>query len=344
MPVLFRDIETRSVLNLEDAGAWRYAADRSTEIYCVGYAVDDDPAEIWSPGKAIPSVFIEAARSPDWIVVAHNDSFETAIEELLLRPRHDWPLVPLERHRCTMAMALASALPGKLGALAEVLDLPLRKDAEGARLMRQMARPRKTRPGEDPAKIYWLDDPARLTRLCAYCCRDVEIERELFRRLRPLADSEQTLWALDAKINRRGFATDGPLLEAASRVAAAAGQVAQHELRRITDGALTSTDQVAALQAWLAEHGCEVNDVRKLTLQRALQRKGLEPVVRRVIELRLGVAHAAAAKIDKLSAWRCADGRVRGTLRFHGGGTGRWAGHGPQPQNGSAGRQGSHHV
>jgi hypothetical protein len=35
-----------------------------------------------------------------------------------------------------------------------------------------------------------------------------------------------------------------------------------------------------------------------------------------------------------LLAWRDAkDGRVRGTLRYHGAGTGRWTGHGPQPQN-----------
>jgi len=107
----------------------------------------------------------------------------------------------------------------------------------------------------------------------------------------------------------------------------------QDELARITDGALTSTNQAKALQAWLAEHGCEVKDVTKPTLKLALGRKGLDPVVRRVIELRMGAAHAAAAKVDTLRAWRNADGRVRGTLQFHGAGTGRWTGRGPQPQN-----------
>jgi DNA polymerase len=85
--------------------------------------------------------------------------------------------------------------------------------------------------------------------------------------------------------------------------------------------------------AWLGEHGCEVKNLRKPTLKHALQRKELDPVARRVIELRLGAAHAAAAKIDALLAWRDADGRVRGTLRYHGAGPGRWTGHGPQPQN-----------
>jgi DNA polymerase len=199
--------------------------------------------------------------------------------------------------------------------------------------MRQMAKPRKPRDGEDPAGIYWHDDPEKLEQLYAYCRQDVEVERELHHRVPALIDSEQALWAFDQLINRRGFHTDGPLLNAASHIAAAADQNVQDELQRITGGALASTDQVDAIQAWLGEHGCEVKDVQKPTLKHALRRKGLDPIVRRVIELRISAAHAAATKIDALLAWRDADGRVRGTLRFHGAGTGRWSGHGPQPQN-----------
>ena len=332
--ILHRDFETRSTIDLAEVGAWRYAGDPTTGVWCVAYAVDDGPVKIWIPGQPIPEEFFEAARNPEWIVVAHNDAFERAIEERILAPQYNWPIVPIERHRCTMAMASASALPAKLKTVAEVLQLSARKDDDGARLMQQMARPRKPRAGEDPNGIYWHDDdPEKLERLYAYCQRDVEVERELFHRLPPLTDSEQSLWMLDQQINQRGFYTEGPLLEAASRIAAAAGHAVEDELIRITAGELTSTDQVAALLAWLGEHGCEVKDVRKGTLTHALRRKDLDPIVRRVMELRLGAAHAAAAKIDTLLAWRDADSRVRGTLRFHGAGTGRWTGHGPQPQN-----------
>jgi DNA polymerase len=219
----------------------------------------------------------------------------------------------------------AAALPAKLKTVAEVLQLSARKDDDGARLMQMMARPRKPRPGEDPAGIYWHDDPEKLDRLYAYCKQDVEVERELYHRVPPLADSEQALWILDAAINQRG---------AASKIAAAAGEAVQEELTRITGGELTSTDQVAAMLAWLAEHGCAVKNVQKPTLGHALRRKDIDPVTRRVIELRLGAAHAAAAKINTLLLWRDGgDGRVRNPLRFHGAGTGRWTGHGPQPQN-----------
>jgi DNA polymerase len=329
---LFRDIETRSTLDLKKVGSWLYAGDPSTEVLCVAYAVDDEPARIWTPGNPIPEEFITAACDPDWLIVAHNDAFERNIEERLLGPRYGWPQIPIERHRCTMAMALASALPGSLDGAAAALGLPA-KDTEGHRLMMQMAKPRKARKGEDAKVVHWHDSSEQHARLQQYCANDMEIERAIYRKLPPLSPAEQRLWVLDAQINARGFFTDGPLLEAASRIADAAGEAVQSELARLTEGALISTDQRDKLQAWLAEHGCEVKDVQKKTLKSALRRKELDPVARRVIELRLGAAHAAATKIDALLAWRDSDGRVRGTLRFHGASTGRWAGFGPQPQN-----------
>jgi DNA polymerase len=50
---LVRDLETRSTARLELCGAWRYAADPSTQILCVGYAIDNAPAQIWIPGPGI---------------------------------------------------------------------------------------------------------------------------------------------------------------------------------------------------------------------------------------------------------------------------------------------------
>src|SRR5215467_9618590 len=115
MPILYRDFETRSTLDLSRVGAHRYAADPTTEILCVGYAIDDGSIEIWTPGQPVPEEFIEAAKNPDWLVVAHNDGFESAIEEHVLNPRPSWPLIPLAQHRCTMAMALAGTDDVELG-------------------------------------------------------------------------------------------------------------------------------------------------------------------------------------------------------------------------------------
>jgi DNA polymerase bacteriophage-type len=61
--------------------------------------------------------------------------------------------------------------------------------------------------------------------------------------------------------------------------------------------------------------------------------ENLAPAVRRALELRQSGAQAAAKKIDALLARCDRDGRIRGTLRYHGASTGRWAGNGVQPQN-----------
>jgi DNA polymerase len=326
MPTLFRDIETYSDLNLKEVGAHRYAADPSTGVWCVSYAVEDGPEGIWVPGvgQPVPECFSEAASNPDWLIVAHNDAFERAIEEQILHPRFGWPSVPIERHRCTMAMAYAMALPGRLEKVAEALKLEHVKDKAGAQLMRKMAKLRPDSP--------WIkNNPAALQQLQDYCKKDVKADRAVYRAVPPLIETEQRFWVLDAKINARGFFTDGPLLDAASRVVAKAEAELQSEFREITG--LDSTNQTARLVAWLAERDCTVTDVQKGTLTHALRRKNLEPEVRRAIELRLELAHASAAKIEALQAWRGADGRVRGTLQYHGAATGRWTGRGPQPQN-----------
>jgi DNA polymerase len=323
MPILFRDIETRSTVDLKVVGSYVYASNRTTGVWCVGYAVDDGPVEIWIPEQPIPGCFVEAARNPEWLICAHNDNFERAIEELILHPRYGWPLIPLPQHRCTLAMAFAAALPGALEKAIEALGLAYPKDTAGQALMRRMARPL---PGGG-----WIEDSDSLQRLYAYCRRDVEAERALFRALPLLTADEQQLWQLDAVINARGFHTDGILLDASSQVVAKAEAELLAEFRNITG--LDSAAQTTKLLAWLASRGCTVKDVKKGTLKAALRRKELAPETRKAIQLRLELAHASAAKVEALRAWRGDDRRVRGTLQYHGAATGRWVGRGPQPQN-----------
>ena len=105
---LFRDIETRSTVSLKTAGAHRYATDPTTDAWLVAYAVDNGPVQLWLPGQPVPPEYFEAAANPAWGAAAHNDSFESAIEQYVLAPRYGFPLVPLERRRCTMAQSLAS--------------------------------------------------------------------------------------------------------------------------------------------------------------------------------------------------------------------------------------------
>jgi len=326
------DVETRSALSLKKAGASRYAVDRTTDVWCAAYAVEDQPVQLWVPGEPVP----EAIAAAD-VIVAHNAAFERAIFAHVL-PRHGWPAIPTERWRCTMAMGLALALPGSLDKVAKALSLPEQKADKT--IVALMAKPRRPRGDENPAAgPFWFDDIEHRQALYDYCRQDVETERALYRWLLPLIPAEQELWRLDQRINDRGFYVDGRLPEQANAIVTAAERAIQAELQQITGGEIESASQVAKIIAWLAAHGCEVKDLQKGTLSQALRRKELVPEVRRVIELRREAAHASAAKMPALRAWRCPDrsdrpdGRVRGAFKYHGAATGRWSGSGPQPQN-----------
>jgi DNA polymerase len=323
--VLHHDIETRSRIDLKRAGAARYAADSSTEVMCLGFAVDDGPVKIWSMwnNDPVPPEFIAAANNPNWLIASHNDYFERSVAQHILGPRHGFPAIPIERRRCSMAAAYAAALPGSLEKVIAALGLPFGKDKAGQALMKRMSKPRSDGS--------WIEDEASRERLYQYVAHDVESERAVSKALPPLIDAEQKLWQLDAEINARGFAIDVPLLEAALRIVTGTQAKFQMEFHKLTN--LDSTNQIEKFIAWLAANDCIVSDVQKGTLKAALRRKNLTPEVRRAIELRLQLAHASAGKVNALLAWRGADDRVRGTLKFHGAGTGRWAGSGPQPQN-----------
>jgi DNA polymerase len=332
-PVMHRDYETRGQSLLKHVGPHRYAADPNSQVLCCAFATDDGPVQLWLPGDRVPPEFIEAARNPSWLVAAHGDHFETAVEQHIMAPRFGWPLIPLERHRCTMAAASALGLPARLSTAADALELANRKDIAGERLMHQTSKPRRPRQGEDQDQIHWFDDDDRLRRLHEYCRQDVEAERELFNRLPLLSATEQTLWALSCRINERGFCVDRKFAEAARRIAQAAAPKIDAELAEITSGAVTGINQVARLMRWLQDQGCAAKTLDRKAIERRLEKEDLSPAVRRVLELRFGGAQAAVKKIDALLGRADADNRVRDAFRYHGASTGRWAGEGYQPHN-----------
>ena len=114
--------------------------------------------------------------------------------------------------------------------------------------------------------------------------------------------------------------------EAARKIAQAAAPEIDAELAEITGGAVTAISQVARLLAWLQEQGCPLQKPwAEDNREAALLDDELSPLIRRVLELRLGGAQAAVKKIDALLARAGDDDRVRGAFRYHGAATGRWA-------------------
>jgi DNA polymerase len=331
MNKLYFDIEGRGVVDLRRVGPWRYANHPNTEVTFVGYAINAEPVQIWrmSAGAAVPEVFHEAARDSSWRKVSHNVQFDRTVEQLMLGPRVGWPLAPLERYRCTMARALAAALPGALEKVAAALDLPLQKDVAGAKLMKQLARPRQF---DAAGKPVWIEDEERLERLRQYLVTDVELVRILDTRLPPLSDDEQELWQLDATINARGFYIAVELAKAARELSQHERAAIDAEISALTGGKITSAGQVARITTYVRERGHQLAGLTKRSVSAVLAHEP-EADVRRPLELRREGSRASVYKLDTLLAAVDDDGRLRGTLRYHGGAPGRWSGRGFQPQN-----------
>jgi DNA polymerase len=309
------DCETRSLGDLPRCGPDRYAADPSTQVLCVGYKVDDQPAQIWIPGEPVPAAILAAAASPDCLWKAHNATFEIAILKSILAPKHSWPEIPLERWRCTMAASLALALPAKLKKVAIALALPQQKGDD--RIVGLMSRPR----GFDSSGMpIWEDRPEKHKELQAYCVQDVETEWYLAKTVGSLSPSEQQLWCIDQIINGRGFYCDGHLIEKAIAIVPAAEQEIRDKIRQITGGVITTARQVERIKKFAAARGVVLADLEKDSVTAALRRTDIDVEVRQLLEARREGAPAGAAKMQALHRWRASDGRVRGAFRFHGAG------------------------
>lgn len=325
------DFETRSAVDLKKAGVYVYAESETTNVWCAAYAVDDEPVKLWTPdhdSRDIAHVIKHCETD-----VAHNANFERAIIAGVMAPRYGWPIPHLKQWRCTMAMALAMALPGDLGGCADALGLPITKDKEGKALMLRMAKPRKPRKGEPTDKLLWWDDEERLQRLYAYCKQDVEVERQIEKHLLPLRPAELDLWHRDQAINDRGIYVDLPLCHQALKVVEDATFWLTDELQDLTDGAVAKPSNVADLRSWLASRSIYCDKLDKEELEILLARDDLDDDTRRVVEIRKEAGQAAVKKIAALVAGTNSDRRARGLLQFHAALTGRWAGRRFQPQN-----------
>ena len=317
------DFETRSAVDLRKAGVHRYFEDASTDVHCMAWAIGDGDVQLWTPDMPFPAPLAQHIKDGG-ALHAWNAAFERACWGGLMTPSYKWPEVPVEQWRCSMAQALAMALPGGLDDAALALGVKERKDVEGSRLMMQMSKPR--------AAGGWWEDDERKQRLYAYCKQDVVVEREVGRLLVPLRPAEQRLWQLDQRINDRGVQVDVELCNAAKRIVSDTKALLDRRMSRLTGGAVKSCSNVADIVAFLAKSGIVTESIDKNAIEDLLTRK-LSEGVRKVLLLRKQAARASVSKIDALLAGMNKDGRARGLLQYHAASTGRWGGRRFQPQN-----------
>ena len=324
------DFETRSAVDLRKTGVYKYAADPSTDIWCMAYKAPwSDDVLVWQPGD-VNDTYLE-----DWIMAggllsAWNANFERTIWNEIMVSRYQWPATRIKQWRCTMAQASAMGLPRSLGQAAAVLGVEEQKDKTGAALMLRMARPRKVNAD---GSYTWWNTKDKLDALVAYCRQDVRTELSVAETLNEMPDSERRLYQLDQRINDRGVALDVDLVHRVKALAENARVEIDAEIQRLTKGKVNAATNAMELTAWLNAHGIRAKSVDKQTVGRLLSFDRMHPVIREVLKLRQNGAKSSTAKYDAMLHAVNEDGRMRGLLVYHGAATGRWSGKLVQPQN-----------
>lgn len=323
------DLETRSEVDLQDAGVDIYSRHPSTEVLCATYALGDGPVQTWKKGEPEPIALLDHVRGGG-IVNAWNASFEMHLWTHVLAARHGWPLLGLEQVRCTMARSYAMSMPGALAKAAPAMGIDQRKDMSGHRLMLQMCKPR----GFDSAgKPVWWETPEQMEKLTSYCADDTDTERAMGKRLLPLSAPEQQLWFLDQRINARGIYVDRKAIVAAIAVVEHEQERLKARIREVSLGAVSQPSEVAALTRWVGARGVDCSGLAKADIVDLLADETLPADVRAALVIRQEYAKTSTAKLRTMLATISADGRIKNTKQYHGAGTGRWAGRKLQPDN-----------
>ncbi|CAB4147795.1 bifunctional 3'-5' exonuclease/DNA polymerase [uncultured Caudovirales phage] len=324
------DFETRSAVDLRKTGVYKYAADPSTDIWCMAYKAPwSDDVQVWLPSDELDT------RLAGWIIgggllSAWNANFERTIWNEIMTERYEWPPTKIKQWRCTMAQASAMGLPRALGQAASVLGVEEQKDKAGAALMLRMARPRKVNAD---GSYTWWNTKDKIDTLVAYCIQDVKTELSVAATLNDMPDSERRLYQLDQRINDRGVKVDLDLIERVSKLANSASENIDAEIKRLTNGQVKAATNAMDLTAWLRSYGLQVKSVDKQTVTRMLGMEKLHPIIKQVLRLRQDGAKSSTAKYEAMVNAANADNRMRGLLMYHGAATGRWSGRLVQPQN-----------
>lgn len=338
MDRLCLDFETRSVVPFGKAkgavNAYQYARHPSTDVWCMAWAINDGEVHLWDAygDEPFPDDVVYALRE-GLIFQAFNAGFEWNIWNGLLVRRYGLPPLPFEQMDCTAARAAVMALPRSLEGAGAAMGLAIQKDDKGSRLMKQMAKPRKPRKGEDPDAILWWDDDERRQRLGEYCIRDVETERALGKVVRPLTAAERENWLLDHKTNNLGVMVDVEFTRKARKVMGVVEQRYCDRLATLTDFRVSAPSEIANMRAWLEEVGVQTDSLDKASVIKLLDDPELPGPAREVLQIRQAAGKSSVAKLVRFEELTSPDGRMRNNFLFHGANTGRLAGMGAQLQN-----------
>jgi DNA polymerase len=324
---LFLDTETKGPGPgaLAKLGLYNYA--RECTLLLVSYAFDDGPETVvdCAHGEELPAEFTRAFDDPSVELVAHNAMFDRVVLMCAgLQTRY-------ERWHCTAARARVHGLPGELELLSKIYRLGVDSKQDGKALIQLFCE-----KGADPDA-----HPGEWLKFMDYARADITALRRLYALLPSWCWTEQQkrMYALDQKINDRGFAVDLELAQRMIDVSDKCKASLDLRVQLLTSGAINKGTQRAAVKDWLNGDSTFLLDMRAETLRKALRdhkagRVTLSDEQIEMINLRLLTAKSSTAKCQTAINLAGPDKRVRGATTFNGGGRiGRFSHKGLQPGN-----------
>ncbi len=330
MKKLSIDIETFSDIDLIKCGVYKYADSPAFEILLFAYSIDDGEINIIDlvNGEELPEEIAEAIKSDTVIKTAFNAQFER-----VCLSKHLGILLDPSSWYCTAVQAAELSLPSSLADVGAALGLERQKMTEGKELIKYFCvscKPTKSNGGR--IRNMPGDAPEKWALFKEYCKRDVDVERQIAKKLEmyPISESEHRLYVLDQRINDRGVLVDLSLAQQAIKINSIQTAVATEQAYTLTG--LENPNSVAQLKAWLTENGVEIESLSKKAV--AALADETDGDIQEMLHLRLLMSKTSVKKYEAVMRSVCKDNRVRGMMRFCGASrTGRWSGNILQPQN-----------
>ena len=332
---LYIDIETRSSVDLNKGGVYKYASSSDFDMLLFGYAADDGVVKVidLASGETLPNDVLRALVDTSVTKWAHNCAFERVALSNWLRKNHpdlfSGNYLNPASWRCTMVLAAYNGLPLGLEKVGAVLGFQEQKLKEGKELVRYFCTPSRTegRQWNLPKHA-----PGRWETFKAYNKRDVEVEMQILRRLRkyPVPDSVWEEYRLDQEINDRGIRIDRRLVEQAIRIDELSKTSLTAEMKKRTG--LNNPNSVVQLKNYLTQNGIDADTIGKKEVAALIKEAPADLAT--VLSLRLQLAKSSVKKYSAMLNSACDDDRCHGMFQFYGGNrTGRFAGRIVQLQN-----------
>lgn len=336
-PSITLDIETRSVVDLEKTGTYKYSEDKSSQLLLltVSDGVTTRTFDI-ANGELLPKELIILLTSNACIKNAFNAEFERVFLSVYIRrnypelagiPDQTGSYFSPESWQCDRVRACYCGLPSSLGKVAEVLELKSQKMCEGKALIKLFCTPDMNGNFTEP-----YQEPEKWALFKKYNMMDVIVETEIQKQLSYIQVPD-FIWSeyCEAQlINDRGILVDTDFADKAIYISTLEKANLLEKLKAITG--LSNPNSVVQFKGWLENKGIHVDSLSKETAEELI--KTVQDNIKEALILRQQLTKSSVKKYEKMDVSVCDDKRARGMFSYLGAAkTGRFSGRLIQLQN-----------